>query len=173
MFSNVPMMLIVLMIIGAILIVGGGLALWRFASLHAKGTPIIARRLPAGDGAHWRHGVMVYSESGLKMYKLRSLRPGHDVDFARHDVTIVDRRDPTAVEAGFFAPGLHVLHITSGRSGEWEFAMDSSADTALVAWTESKPSPRQTRQLPRNIERRFRNAYSRGRRGLGGVRGIR
>lgn len=157
------MMSIMLMIIGAILIVGGALALWRFASLHAKGTPIIARRVPASDGAHWRHGVMVYSESDLKMYKLRSLRPGYDAEFARQDVAIVDRRDPTAVEAGFFAPGLHVVHIKSANNGEWEFAMDASADTALVAWMESKPSLRQTRELPTDIERRFRSAYNRGR----------
>jgi len=162
-FSSVTMMSMMLMIIGAMLIVGGALALWRFASLHAKGTPVIARRLPAGDGSHWRHGVMVYSESTLKMYKLRSLRPGCDAEFARHDVTIVDRRNPTDIEAGFFAPGLRVVRIKSGKNTEWEFAVDSSSDTALVAWVESKPSSRQTREFPTDIERRFRSAYNRGR----------
>ena len=41
--------------------------------------------------------------------------------------------------------------------------MDSSSDTALVAWVESKPSSRQTREFPTDIERRFRSAYNRGR----------
>jgi hypothetical protein len=163
-FSSVTLMSIVFMIIGAILIIGGALALWRFASLHAKGTPMIARPIPAADGAHWRHGVMVYTESCLKLYKLRSLRPGRDAEFARNDVKIIDRRDPTDIEAGFFQPGLRVVRIESAKNGQWELALDSSADTALVAWVESKPSSRQTRELPTNIERRFRHVADRGRR---------
>nr|WP_240393898.1 DUF2550 domain-containing protein [Corynebacterium lactis] len=158
------------MAVGFILVVGGALALWRFASLHAKGTPVIARPLPAADGAAWRHGVMVYSESVLNVYKLRSLRPGADARFSRHDVSILDRRKPTSVEAGFFDPGLGVVRIETRSAGQWELALDPSGDTALVAWVESSPSIRQTRELPTDIEKRFRAAMSRQRGGQWGNR---
>ncbi|ALA67104.1 DUF2550 domain-containing protein [Corynebacterium lactis] len=165
MFSSVTLFSIFLMAIGLILVAGGALALWRFASLHSKGTPVIVRPLPASDGAAWRHGVMVYSESVLKVYKLRSLRPGADVCFSRHDVSIVDRRDPTMVEAGFFDDGLKVVRIQTRSVGQWELALDPSGDTALVAWVESSPSVRQTRVLPTDIEKRFRAVSDRQRGG--------
>ncbi len=150
-------------ILGSLLAVVGILALMRFASLHSKGTPVIARPLPAADGSGWRHGVMVYSESVLRVYKLRSLRPGSDVKFRRHDITIDSRRDPTDIEAGFFEPTDRVIKISTSNHGEWELALDTSGDTALVAWVESSPSVRQTRELPTDIEKRFRSASSRER----------
>ncbi len=151
-----PGMTIFIVVVGLFFVVGGGLALWRLTALRSQGTSIIMRPLPAADGDAWRYGVMMYTDCGIKMYKLRSLRPGPNVVIARHDVEIVSRREPTDIEAGFFDPGLSVVEIQSTQLGKWELALTSSADTALVAWVESRPSLRQTRELPTNIERRFR-----------------
>lgn len=155
---------LLLVIAGFMFFVGAALALWRFTSLHAKGTQVIVRPLPASDGAAWRHGVMLYTESCLKVYKLRSLRPGVDLQLARHDVEILSRREPTDVETGFFNPGIKVIRINTASQGEWELALDARGDTALVAWVESSPSIRQTRALPTDIEKRFRVLGDRDRR---------
>lgn len=158
---NVSLLLVVA---GIVFFVGAGLALWRFSSLHSKGTQVIIRPLPASDGAAWRHGVMLYTDSCLKVYKLRSLRPGVDLELARHDVEILSRREPTDIETSFFNRGIKVVKIDTATQGEWELALDSRGDTALVAWVESSPSIRQTRALPTNIEKRFKVMGDRDRR---------
>ena len=149
-------------VVAFVLLLGGLLALWRFTKLRSKGTPVIIRPIPAGDGAAWRHGVMTYTDGMALVYKLRSLRPGADLSFPRNDVEILSRREPTTVEAGFFDDGLHVVTFSVVDQGEWELAVDDSGDTALVAWVESSPSARQTRALPTNIEERFRSVRARG-----------
>ena len=150
------------LVVGSLLLFGGCLALWRFAKLRSKGTPVVIRPIPAGDGAAWRHGVMKYTDGAALVYKLRSLRPGTDLSFPRNDVEIISRREPTTVEAGFFDDGLHVVVFSVAKQGEWELAVDDSGDTALVAWVEASPSVRQTRTLPTNIEQRFRSVRARG-----------
>lgn len=149
------------LVVGVLMIIGGLLALWRFASFRAKGSPVIIRPVPAEDGAAWRHGVTKYTDAMVNVYKLRSLRPGADVRFPRNDVEIVSRREPTEVEAGFFDRGLHVVGLEVEGQGNWEIAVDEAGDTALVAWVESSPSRRATRRLPTNIERRFRDSRER------------
>lgn len=149
-------------VVASVLLLGGLLALWRFTKLRSKGTPVIVRPIPADDGAAWRHGVMKYTDSGALVYKLRSLRPDADLRFPRNDVEIRSRREPTAIERDFFDEGLHVITFSVAGQGDWEFAVDASGDTALVAWVESSPSVRQTRRLPTNIEERFRRVRARG-----------
>lgn len=151
-------------VVAFVLLLGGALAMWRFAKLRSKGTPVIIRPIPAQDGAAWRHGVMKYNEGTALVYKLRSLRPGADLSFPRNDVEILSRREPTDVEAGFFDTELHVVVLSVTGQGEWELSVDDSGDTALVAWVESSPSARQTRTLPTNIEERFRHVRGRARR---------
>lgn len=155
-------MIVFVLVVGALVVVCAAIAMWRFAKLRSKGTPVIIRPIPAEDGAAWRHGVMTYSDGSALVYKLRSLRPGADLDFTRNDVVIDSRREPTAIEAGFFDDGLHIVCFTVAGQGAWELAVDDSGDTALVAWVESSPSVRQTRALPTNIEQRFRAARRRG-----------
>ncbi|MFC3848593.1 DUF2550 domain-containing protein [Corynebacterium hansenii] len=150
------------LVVAFVLLLGGALALWRFAKLRSKGTPVIIRPIPAQDGGAWRHGVFKYTDCTAFVYKLRSLRPGADLSFPRSDVEILSRREPTTIEAGFFDRGLHVVVFSVAGQGEWELAVDDSGDTALVAWVESSPSVRQTRRLPTNIEERFRRVRARG-----------
>lgn len=161
--ANVHNLSMFLVAVGTLMAVGCLLALWRFGVLREKGIPTIVRALPAADGSGWRHGVIIYSDSSLKFYKLRSLRPTFDVQFARHDVEIMDRRNPSSSEASIFDPSQRVVRISTTSQGEWELALDSSGDTALVAWVESSPSVRQTRALPTNIDRTFDTLRARSR----------
>lgn len=143
----------------------GALALWRFTRLRSTGIPVAMRELPAaGDGHGWRHGVLLCSDLDARFYKLRSLRPGADIELHRQRVELTSRRDPTRIEAGIFGSGVRVLVLDAGEAGRIEMAADACADTALVAWLESSPSVRQTRTLPVDIERTFRSQRARSRR---------
>lgn len=138
-------------------------ALIRFRLVRSRGLPVAMRPLAnVGDGHGWRHGVLVFSNDCAEMYKLRSLRPSADLIIDRRSASVTSRRDPTWVEAGFFDPGTHVIGIADEGGEAWEFAVDSGGDTALVAWIESSPSARQTRRLPSDMDRRYREFRRRG-----------
>ncbi|RAV34306.1 DUF2550 domain-containing protein [Corynebacterium heidelbergense] len=117
---------------------------WRFFTLRSGSYPVLVRRLPANDGRHWRHGVLVYSETVARLYKLRSLRPESDVVLTRYGTTIVGRRELTDRERQFMEPNVHIVHVRL-RSQEYEIAVDRQGDTALVSWLESAPSERRVR----------------------------
>ncbi|WP_448851127.1 DUF2550 family protein [Corynebacterium sp. 335C] len=152
-------------LIGGVLLLAAvvAAALLRFVLLRSKGLPVAVRPLgTAGDGHGWRHGVLTFTNDCAGMYKLRSLRPSADFFIDRRSAHVTSRRDLTEVEAGFFDRGSHVIGIACESGAGWEFAVDSGADTALVAWIESSPSTRQTRRLPSDMERRYREIRRRG-----------
>lgn len=156
---------IVVTLVAFLLVVPALIALVRFLFLRSRGLPVAVRRLPAvGDGAGWRHGVLVLTNDVARMYKIRSVRPYADFRFSRSRASVTSRRDLTEIEAGIFAPRWHIVTIGCGtvKKRTFEFALDDRSDTALVAWIESSPSVRQTRKLPVDIERRFREVQRRG-----------
>lgn len=116
-------------------------AAWRFFTLRSRGCPVVIRSLPNPDGRHWRHGVLIYSDRSARLYKLRSLRLDSDVVLTRLGLSIDGRRQMTAREAHVLEPDLHIVQLDH-RGKKWEMAVDSSGDTALVAWLESAPSAR-------------------------------
>ena len=93
------------------------------------------------DGRHWRHGVLVYSATSAKFYKLRSIRPESNVTLTRLGTEIVQRREISERETQFLERSMHVIRVRH-RDREWELSLDSAGDTALVAWLESGPSAR-------------------------------
>ena len=117
------------------------LGMWRFFTLRTKGFPVVVRPASSKDGRHWRHGVLVYSGTAAKFYKLRSVRPVCNLYFTRLGTEILGRREITPREAGMLDKNTHVVRIAH-RAQEWEIAVNSSGDTALVAWLESGPSAR-------------------------------
>lgn len=119
---------------------------WRFFALRSQGCPVVLRRLPNSDGRHWRHGILKYSGLSAQFYKLRSLRPASDVVLTRLGTHIVSRREITQRESAFLEDHVHIVEV-SHRGRHWEIALDSSGDTALVAWLESAPSER---RIPRH-----------------------
>lgn len=132
---------IILIIILAMVVLVCALGAWRFFTLRTKGYPVVMRPAGSKDGRHWRHGVLVYGSTSAKFYKLRSIRPESNVTLTRLGTEIVDRREIQGREARFLEGNVHVV-VVRHRAREWEMAVDSSGDTALVAWLESGPSER-------------------------------
>lgn len=126
--------------------------LWRFVSLRSKGYPVVVRPLPNRDGRHWRHGVLIYSGVCAKFYKLRSIKPDSNLVLTRIGTEIVGRREITERERHFLESNVHVVEVAH-RGKNWEIAVDSSGDTALVAWLESGPSARRDRNSAFNHPR--------------------
>lgn len=118
--------------------------LWRFMTLRKQGYPVVFRPLPNADGRNWRHGVLVYSGTCARFFKLRSLRPESDLALGRHDTEIIDRRPVALSEAHILEDDLHILRLKH-KGREWELAVDSRGDTAMVSWLESAPSSRRVR----------------------------
>lgn len=127
-------------------------AMWRFFTLRSKGYPVVMRPLPNQDGRHWRHGVLVYHPTSAKFYKLRSILPESNLTLTRLGTEVLQRREVTKRERNFLEDYLHVVRV-SHRGQEWEIAVDSAGDTALVAWLESSPSARRDRNSAFNYPR--------------------
>lgn len=128
------------------------MALWRFSTLRSQGYPVVIRTLPNPEGRHWRHGVLVYSGTSAKWFKLRSVSPTCDAVWTRIGTQIMSRRQPNAKEAAFMESDLHIVEIDH-RGSRWELAVDAAGDTALVAWLESAPSERRDRHSSYNKPR--------------------
>ncbi|QMV85091.1 DUF2550 domain-containing protein [Corynebacterium hindlerae] len=132
------------------------LAAWRFIAHRANGTPVLIRRMPAKDGRAWRHGVVRYRGNILDFYKLRSVSPSPDVTFERRGFSLKGRREQTAREQKFMEPGLKVLVVQTSR-GEFEWAMDSHAEMALLAWVESAPTQPLQRMDVKTAQKYFKD----------------
>ncbi|QFQ02698.1 hypothetical protein CUROG_06710 [Corynebacterium urogenitale] len=145
------MKIILFLILGMLVLACLG-ALWRFTALRSKGYPVVIRSLPNEDARHWRHGVLVYSGTSAKFYKLRSIRPESDLSFTRLGTEIISRREITQRERNCLESDLHVIEVEH-RQKRWELALDSQGDTALVAWLESGPSARRDRYSAYNHPR--------------------
>ena len=135
----------VLWVLGCVLLLLlAAVILWRFFYLRSQGYPVLLRSLPAEEARHWRHGVLVYSRTSARMYKLRSLRPESDLVLTRLGTTVVSRRDITDKERQIIEDYCHVMRI-SHRGKEYEIAIDEQGDNAFVSWLESAPSERWVR----------------------------
>lgn len=143
---------VVLAVLGIALAVACACCLWRFLTLRSKGYPVVMRPLPNGDGRHWRHGVLVYSATAAKFYKLRSILPESNLTLTRLGTSVQDRRRMTPREKQFLETDLHIVRVLH-RAQEWEIALDAAGDTALVAWLESGPSARRDRNSAFNKPR--------------------
>lgn len=134
-------MSVAIAILGVPAMIAGLVILWRFFTLRSHGYPVLVRSLPAEAGRKWRHGVLLYSGTQAKFYKVRSIWPESDVQLTRIGTSIVDRRQVGGRELRFMEEGVHVVVVeTQGR--RYEIAVDDQGDTALVAWLESAPSER-------------------------------
>lgn len=136
----------------AVVIIACLLAAWRFGVLRSKGAPIVIRRMPARGVHGWRHGTIRYTDDKLMYYKLRSLSPLADYEFARTGMMLAGKRPLTPEELEFMEPGLSVCSVKSGGE-EFEFALDFRGETALTSWVESAPSLRQMRSNPKEALR--------------------
>lgn len=144
---------------------GGSVAMWRFFRLRKRGLPLAVRPLPGSpDGLDWRHAVIILTDKRAQVYRLRSLRPGFDQSFSRNSVHVESRRELTRQEEPLFEHNEHVLRLEHDKGHGWEFAVNDSGDTAIVAWIESAPSSEHRRRLPTDMERKYQSIRERSRR---------
>lgn len=124
------------------------LAFWRFLTKRAGGTQVIMRRLPAKESHGWRHGVIRYKGDMLEFYKLRSLSPHPDIVLRRDELVLNGRREKTGAEQKFMEERTRIVQLKSStRQCEW--ALNSHAEMALLAWLESAPTRPVVRTHPR------------------------
>lgn len=134
------MKLLFFLLAGPFLVLIAGSA-YRFFTLRSVGFPVVVRALPSPEGRRWRHGVLLFSDSYARFYKVRSILPWGDVLMPRHSIEIVSRRTAGTSDQGALHEGAGVLRIRV-HDKDYEMAMSGDADTALVAWLESSPSTR-------------------------------
>lgn len=132
------------------------LALWRFLVLRAQGTPVVIRRMPARESHGWRHGVIRYRGDVIDFYQLRSVSPRPDVTFERRGVALKGRREQTSFEQRFMVPGRRILVIETNRD-EFEWAVDSHSEMALLAWVESAPTQPLQRMDVKTAQKYFKD----------------
>ncbi|GGG01163.1 hypothetical protein GCM10007304_13960 [Rhodococcoides trifolii] len=130
-----------------------GVALFRVRKIRGAGTPAILRKMPAGPGDRWRHGVIRYGEGSLVFYQLTSIRPGPDVHMDRQTIEVIARRRPMDSEHDLMSDATVVTEIRGeliggGQTRVLEIAMESGAFTAFMSWVESRPSGRSLRGRP-------------------------
>ncbi|QGU01788.1 hypothetical protein CKALI_04550 [Corynebacterium kalinowskii] len=132
------------------------LALWRFLGLRAQGTQVLIRRMPSRDTRGWRHGVIRYRGDLLDFYQLRSVSPKPDVTFERSGFALKGRREQTTFEQRFMESNRRILVVETKR-GEFEWAVDSHTEMALLAWVESAPTQPLQRMDVKTAQKYFKD----------------
>ncbi|WP_018023671.1 DUF2550 domain-containing protein [Corynebacterium ulceribovis] len=132
---------IVLCLVVISLLVMAAIGLWRFGVLRSNGMAVLIRKA-GGSSSDWRHAVVIFREDHLKVYRLRSLRPGADLCISRPDSELSKPRALSTSERSFMDPDTQVVTLITNEGEEYEIAVDTPAYTAFVAWVESAPSSR-------------------------------
>ncbi|HYP45078.1 MAG TPA: DUF2550 domain-containing protein [Propionibacteriaceae bacterium] len=119
------------------------LALRRRWLARQGGTFECSLRLGAATpGSGWALGVARYNEERLEWFRFFSwsIRPRQS--FVRHDITVVNDREPDLVEAGSLYAGQRVVQLRSTSEADpqlWELAMSGESLTGLLSWLEAAP----------------------------------
>lgn len=96
----------------------------------------------ATAGSGWALGVARYNEEQLEWFRFFSYSARPRQTFVRHDVMVLDDREPTAAEAGALYQGQRIVQIStvSGQDRQvWELAMSGESLTGLLSWLEAAP----------------------------------
>ncbi|MFT3714763.1 MAG: DUF2550 domain-containing protein [Gordonia sp. (in: high G+C Gram-positive bacteria)] len=132
--------------------------LYRLREVRRAGTPVLLRRLPAGNDEGWRHGTVHYTDNALLYYRLSSLRPGPTEDISRRRMEVTGRRKPTGTELEIMDGDWTIVDLkvaegvrTSRDPGsfrEFEIAMEPVVATAFLSWYEARSPSRSRRRRP-------------------------
>ena len=93
-------------------------------------------------GAGWALGVARYNEERLEWFRFFSYAVRPRKTFVRHDVVVVNDRQPEPAEAGALYAGQRIVQLRTeaGRDPElWELAMSAESLTGLLSWLEAAP----------------------------------
>lgn len=144
----------VAIVIGAVCVVVGLVLLWfgaafcyRFLVVRRGSTSVVLRRLPAEEGAGWRHGVIVYAEFSVRYFRLSSARMFSDLELRRIHVEITGSRVPRGSELEIMDARTPIVTV-AGDGQCVEMALDAGALTAFRSWVESRPPERSLRRRP-------------------------
>lgn len=94
------------------------------------------RTLTRGRG--WVLGEGRFQGDDLCWYRVFSLAPGPRRTLSRHDLAVVQRREPVGGETLALLRGAVVMECSSA-AGPVQIAMDAAAVTGFLAWLEARP----------------------------------
>ncbi|WP_248499605.1 DUF2550 domain-containing protein [Tomitella gaofuii] len=141
-------------VITVVCVLVGAIALWlvaafcyRYYVVRRGSTSVILRRLPAADGAGWRHGVIVYGDSGVRYFRLSSLRMFADLHFRRSRLELGGKRTPVGTELEIMSRSMPIVAV-DGDGLHVEIALERESMTAFQSWVESRPPERSLRRAP-------------------------
>ncbi len=142
-------------VITVVCVLVGAIALWlaaafgyRYYVVRRGSTSVILRRLPAAAGAGWRHGVIVYGDSGVRYYRLSSLRMFADLNLRRSRLELGGRRTPVGTELEIMSRSMPIVAV-EGDGLRVEIALERESMTAFQSWVESRPPERSLRRTSR------------------------
>ena len=93
-------------------------------------------------GVGWALGVARYNEEYLEWFRFFSFSFRPRRSFLRHDVNVLDDREPDAVEAVSLYLGQRVVRLqdSAGDDGRvCDLAMSAESLTGLLSWLEAAP----------------------------------
>jgi hypothetical protein len=92
-------------------------------------------------GSGWALGVARYNDENLEWFRFFSVSHAPRKIFLRHDVNVLESREPTEVEAMSLYAGQRIVRIETngGRQETWELAMSAGSLTGLLSWLEAAP----------------------------------
>ena len=118
----------------------GLLAVRRRVIARRGGTFDCSLRLrDATQGKGWVLGIARYAGDSLEWYRVfsYSLRPRRTL--RRHGLQVLERRDPTGVEAFSLLSGAVVVRCRDASDRPLELAMGCDTLTGFLSWLESAP----------------------------------
>lgn len=106
---------------------------------HAGGTIELSLRLKRpGHGRGWVNGVGRFVDDELHWYRVFSLSPRPRRRYARRDLEVLRRREPSGAEHRALLDGAVVMECSASGTPV-ELAMSCSAVTGFLAWLEARP----------------------------------
>lgn len=96
-------------------------------------------------GAGWALGVARYNEEDLEWFRFFSYSLAPRMRFVRSSVTVLESREPDAVEAVSLYVGQRIVRMeTTGDRGTepWDLAMSGESLTGMLSWLEAAPPGR-------------------------------
>jgi len=100
------------------------------------------REHTAAPGSGWMLGVGRYNEGLLEWFRFFSYSWRAREAFPRHEVRVLETRDPDPVEAVALYAEQRIVRFEIGagdRPEHWELAMSPESLTGLLSWLEAAP----------------------------------
>jgi hypothetical protein len=118
------------------------LALRRRWLARQGGTFECSLRLSRPSGSGWALGVARYNAENLEWFRFFSYSVRPRKTFVRHEVNVLESREPDPVEAVSLYAGQQIVRIetrTDERAETCDLAMSGESLTGLLSWLEAAP----------------------------------